>query len=1463
MAERAHPEDPGFQQGSPYRAHLFMRYAFANKFTEGKTVLDIPCGVGWGTSLLKGKRRIGVDISKEAVDYARRHYQNIEFLHGSMADIPVEDNSIDVIVCMEGFEHVTKDIGSKFLEEASRVIKKDGLLVMTTPVIIRGGKHSGNPYHLYEPTLDELKKTLSGKFNTVSFHMIEGPDNPIAYFVGTLKSKIALTANKSKHILLTTSAAPDQSPFSTTEKRPPIGIGFLISVLRNAGHEVFFIDNYLKPSNFLETDYLIRNSIDYVGIYANTICFRDTHRMLYRLEYLRKTGKWQGKIIIGGPHTTVSPDTIPEFVDYIVQGEGERAIIDIIDEKVKERIVKYPPIENLDELPMPAWDYFTALPYKWDVDWFPEKPVFTMNTSRGCPFRCAFCSVDSIWGKRYNFFSAERLVSDIEYLIKNYGAKGIYFREDNFTLNKKRLTQFCNLLIQKGINIPWACETRVNTLNRELVELMHRAGARAFYLGVESGSQRILDFLNKGITTDQIRNAFNLCHEYGIKTAASIITGIPGETEDDVLQTARLLQEVKPAVTWYNVFVGIPRSELYRYVLDNNLYEFVDDRGLVYLKGHNERVRRFYGNRWNADVPITVKNNQIVDPEISVVMSTYNNGKFLEEAVNSVLKQTVQNFEFIIIDDASTDNTPEILKKLSDPRVRITRNAENLGLTKSLNRGIEYARGKYIARMDADDVSLPHRFEIQLEFLKRNPDHALVGSSYYQMDEKGDIKNLIRVLTEDPDIREGLKQQNWFGHGSVLMRKDALLKAGGYNEKFKYAQDYELWLRLAEDHKIANIEEPLYCWRSTSCCISREKEEEQRYYARLAVSESDSRRNGHAPGELTECLVSVIIPTFSRPGTLIRAVESVLNQTVSDFEIIVVNDAGADVENVVNGLNKRGKITYVRHSKNRGLAAARNTGIKLARGKYIAYLDDDDIFYTDHLETLVNVLENSDYRIAYTDAYRSFQVKENGKYIEKKKDIPYSYDFDYDQILVTNFIPVLCFMHEKSCFNKTGLFDESLKVLEDWDLWIRMSRNYELYHIKKATAEFTWRNDGSTMTSNGQAEFLRTGKIIQERYKKYDTDKPHIMVSKQKTFREERKKLFEQSEHPLVSIIIPAFDNVEQTLECMKSVASDTSYNPYEVIVVDCSLDERSSDIIRKCVQGDMKIISVNNAIIDYHEACNRGSDAAEGKYIAFLDSNLTVSRGWLTELVQTAECNDDIGIAGGKILCSDNSVGNAGIVLNKDGTPLNVFAGVHSDNPAVNDQREIDAVSGSCMLIKADLFLELGRFGKGECAGDVEKEMCLKAKKRGYRTIYNPLSVLHQICSTAGDQKHGKEHFDPALFFKEQIAEATKYLSEEKKVEAIAIFVKLLDEFPQIDDLYTALCDLYISIGWKTIPRDWIIKAFKHDPTFCETFRYVAEELFAEGEYIKSYEILSLLKDVTPNANMHQETVVSQPCIR
>jgi glycosyltransferase involved in cell wall biosynthesis len=260
-----------------------------------------------------------------------------------------------------------------------------------------------------------------------------------------------------------------------------------------------------------------------------------------------------------------------------------------------------------------------------------------------------------------------------------------------------------------------------------------------------------------------------------------------------------------------------------------------------------------------------------------------------------------------------------------------------------------------------------------------------------------------------------------------------------------------------------------------------------------------------------EVKVSVIMPTCNRPEMLIAAIDSVRKQTMQNFEILVVNDAGSDVEAVVSPRNRSRKITYVRHGQNRGLAAARNTGIKLARGQYIAYLDDDDLYYPDHLQTLVHCLEKHDCAVAYTDANRAHQVRQDEKLVVTHRDLPFSVDFNHDRILVGNFIPVLCVMHSRKCLDDVGLFDESLTTHEDWDLWIRLSRKYRFAHVRKTTCEFSWRTDGTSMTSQKQQDFLRTIEIIYGKTGVLAKGKPAVVEARSQYLQEKKRLILEMS----------------------------------------------------------------------------------------------------------------------------------------------------------------------------------------------------------------------------------------------------------------------------------------------------------------------------------------------------------------
>ncbi|HDY75873.1 MAG TPA: glycosyltransferase, partial [Candidatus Marinimicrobia bacterium] len=207
-------------------------------------------------------------------------------------------------------------------------------------------------------------------------------------------------------------------------------------------------------------------------------------------------------------------------------------------------------------------------------------------------------------------------------------------------------------------------------------------------------------------------------------------------------------------------------------------------------------------------------------PKVTVLMSVYNDERYLSESVDSILNQTYKDFEFLIINDGSTDRSREILESYSDPRIRLVRNDGNIGLTRSLNKGLALAMGEYIARMDADDISLPERLEKQVGFLDADSSVGVLGINSLLIDEDGNVlEKLQRPVTHDSIMAEMLTE-NRFVHSSVMLRKKLLKMSGYYDEKLDMAQDYELFLRLSLITKLSNLAEPLHMWRKDRTGIS-------------------------------------------------------------------------------------------------------------------------------------------------------------------------------------------------------------------------------------------------------------------------------------------------------------------------------------------------------------------------------------------------------------------------------------------------------------------------------------------------------------------------------------------------------------------------------------------------------------------------------------------------------------------
>lgn len=230
--------------------------------------------------------------------------------------------------------------------------------------------------------------------------------------------------------------------------------------------------------------------------------------------------------------------------------------------------------------------------------------------------------------------------------------------------------------------------------------------------------------------------------------------------------------------------------------------------------------------------------------KITVLMSVYNGEGYLRESVESILTQTYKDFEFIIVNDASKDKSLTILEEYErkDKRIILVSNNENSGLTKSLNNGLKMAKGKYIARQDADDISEPERLFQQVTFLEKHPDIGLIGSDSIAIDDRGKQIGLWETLGDNDQIKERLKKTNCFCHGSVMLRSECLKSVGVYREKFRYAQDFDLWLRISERFKVMNINTALYRLRKNPKSISGSNLSTQLDYQLLAIELAKERQ---------------------------------------------------------------------------------------------------------------------------------------------------------------------------------------------------------------------------------------------------------------------------------------------------------------------------------------------------------------------------------------------------------------------------------------------------------------------------------------------------------------------------------------------------------------------------------------------------------------------------------------------
>ncbi len=375
--------------------------------------------------------------------------------------------------------------------------------------------------------------------------------------------------------------------FQSGGKTPPLGLACLAAVLQDHQIDVRIVDGAITNNYAATVADILSGDPDVVGVTASTVSIHNA------AEITRLVKEADGSVVtlIGGPHITATPiATMKQFpsFDIGVLGEAEETIVEILDTLRNDadlrivdgiilrsngrvvRTMSRTPIANLDDLPFPAWELLPDLAkhYCPPVHTVKQLPAALLVTSRGCPSQCTFCD-RSVFGNHMRAYSAEYVMKMIRTLYHEYGIRRFQFRDDNFLAFRPRLVELCRLLKEENLGISWSLAGRVDMVNPEILQQLADVGCWQIWYGVESGSQRVLDVINKQTKLVAIRRAVQQTKDAGISPCGFFMLGMPTETVEDIESTIRFSRELPLDEAHFTFFTPMPGSEVYETVTDH------------------------------------------------------------------------------------------------------------------------------------------------------------------------------------------------------------------------------------------------------------------------------------------------------------------------------------------------------------------------------------------------------------------------------------------------------------------------------------------------------------------------------------------------------------------------------------------------------------------------------------------------------------------------------------------------------------------------------------------------------------------------------------------------------------------------------------------------------------------------------------------------------------------------------
>ena len=364
----------------------------------------------------------------------------------------------------------------------------------------------------------------------------------------------------------------------------PIFLAYSAAQLKAAGHNVSYIDSVIQDFDMKQTLAEARKEK------PDTI-FMETTTPSIEADYVALTALKDAtgaEIMVGGPHATYFHNKVLKdcpAIDIVIRHEFDTKIAGVVSNldklqkvngitfRIGDEIIDNGDgevCEDLDTVPFPDRD---TIPWQWYLEaWYSRQPFMNMMTSRGCPYHCAFCLwPQSMYGHKQRFRSLDNVFAEIKQLIGLYGLREINIDDGTFTTNKRRVIEFCRRLCKEKIRLIWTCNGRVDTLDDEMLAEMKKSGCKMIRLGVESGSQEVLDRIRKGLTLAQIEEGVRRVKKSGIQALGGFMFGFPYDSRKSVEQTIAFAKKLSPDQVQFSICMCYPGTSLYEYIKDNDL----------------------------------------------------------------------------------------------------------------------------------------------------------------------------------------------------------------------------------------------------------------------------------------------------------------------------------------------------------------------------------------------------------------------------------------------------------------------------------------------------------------------------------------------------------------------------------------------------------------------------------------------------------------------------------------------------------------------------------------------------------------------------------------------------------------------------------------------------------------------------------------------------------------------------